>query len=69
MSIENGYSALIENMYERIDAIFMPVISRQIIKRGKNKIVKFVGKDLVLNEKFRLFLHTKLSNPHDPPEV
>jgi len=69
MSIENGYSALIENMDERIDAIFMPVISRQIIKRGKNKIVKFVGKDLVLNEKFRLFLHTKLSNPHYPPEV
>jgi dynein heavy chain len=69
LSIENGYSALIENMDERIDAILMPVIARQFIKRGKNKIMKFAGKDLVLNEKFRLFLHTKLSNPHYPPEV
>lgn len=69
MSIENGYSALIENMDERIDAILMPVIARQFIKRGKNKIMKFAGKDLVLHDKFRLFLHTKLSNPHYPPEV
>ena len=69
LSIENGYSALIENMDERIDAILMPVIARQFIKRGKNKIMKFAGKDLVLNDKFRLFLHTKLSNPFYPPEV
>jgi len=69
LSIESGFSAIIENMDERIDAIFMPVISRQFIKRGKNKILKFVGKDLILNDKFRLFLHTKLSNPHYPPEI
>jgi hypothetical protein len=36
MSIESGYSAVIENMDERIDAIFMPVIARAFIKRGKN---------------------------------
>lgn len=69
MSLENGYSAIIENMGERIDAILMPVIARQFIKRGKNKIVKFAGKDLTLSDKFKLFLHTKLSNPHYPPEV
>lgn len=69
MSIENGYSAIIENMNERIDAILMPVIARSFIKRGKNKIIKFAGKDLILNPNFKLFLHTKLSNPHYPPEI
>lgn len=69
LSIENGYSALIENIDERIDAILMPVIARAYIKRGKNKILKFGGKDLMLNDKFKLFLHTKLSNPHYPPEI
>lgn len=69
LSIENGYSAIIENMSERIDAILMPIIARQFIKRGKNKILKFAGKDLTLSEKFKLFLHTKLSNPHYPPEI
>merc|ERR1712183_730493 len=31
--------------------------------------MKFGGKDILLNEKFRLILQTKLSNPHYPPEV
>jgi dynein heavy chain len=47
----------------------MPVIARQYVKRGKNLILKFAGKDLVLSKDFKLFLQTKLSNPHYPPEV
>lgn len=69
LAIEHGFSAIIENMDERIDAIIMPVVARQFIKRGKNKIVKFAGKDLTLSNTFKLFLQTKLSNPHYPPEV
>jgi len=63
-SIENGYSALIENMGEKIDAILMPVVSRSVVKKGKNLLMKFGGKDLTLHPNFKLFMHTKLSNPH-----
>ena len=69
ISIENGYSALIENMDEKIDAVLMPVISRATIKRGNKKIMKFGGKDLTLDKNFKLFMQTKLSNPHYPPEI
>lgn len=69
MAVENGYSTIIENMDEKIDAILMPVISRSYTKRGKNKIIKFAGKDLILHPAFKLYLHTKLSNPHYPPEI
>lgn len=69
IAIENGYSALIENMGESIDAILMPCIARSFIKKGKSKILKFAGKDLTLHPNFKLFLQTKLSNPHYPPEV
>ncbi len=31
--------------------------------------MKFSGEDLVLHEHFRLFMHTKLANPHYPPEI
>jgi len=31
--------------------------------------MKFGGKDLNLHENFNMFLHTKLSNPHYPPEI
>jgi dynein heavy chain len=69
VAIENGYSALIENMGESVDAILMPVIARSFIKKGKSKILKFAGKDLSLHPNFKLYLQTKLSNPHYPPEI
>jgi dynein heavy chain, axonemal len=56
-------------MGESVDAILMPVIARSFIKKGKSKILKFAGKDLSLHPNFKLFLQTKLSNPHYPPEV
>ena len=62
-------SVLIENMGDRVDAIIMPIVARAFIKRGRNKIMKFAGKDLMLSPDFKLFMHTKLSNPHYPPEV
>lgn len=31
--------------------------------------MKFGGKDLLLSAEFKLFMHTKLSNPHYPPEI
>jgi dynein heavy chain len=38
-AIENGYSVLIENMGEKVDAILMPVVSRAVVKRGRNLII------------------------------
>lgn len=66
---KNGYSVLLENLDEQIDATLNPIIARNTFKRGKNRILKFGGKDLVLHENFRLFMHTKLANPHYPPEI
>jgi len=68
-SVENGNPVLIENMGETIDAVIQPVYSRAIIKKGKNKYIKMGDKELSLNPNFNLFLHTKLSNPHYPPEI
>jgi len=46
-----------------------PVISRTAIKRGNKKVVKLGDKELVLSPNFKLFMQTKLSNPHYPPEI
>jgi dynein heavy chain len=36
---KNGYSVLLENLYEQIDATLNPIIARNIFKRGKNRIL------------------------------
>ena len=45
------------------------MISRATVKRGHRMYVKLGETEVEFNPKFRLFLHTKLSNPHYPPEI
>jgi len=68
-AIEAGQSVLIENMENNIDAVIQPVYSRAIIKKGKSKYIRLGDKELTLHQNFKLFMHTKLSNPHYPPEI
>lgn len=68
-AVEAGEPVLIENMDNSIDAVIQPVYSRAVIKRGKSKYIKMGDKELQLSPNFNLFLHTKLSNPHYPPEI
>merc|ERR1719162_743208 len=56
-------------MGEKVEAVLAPVISRTAIKRGNKKVVKLGDKELVLHNMFKLFMQTKLSNPHYPPEI
>merc|ERR1719472_386758 len=69
VALDQGKSVLIENMGEKIDAVLSPVISRTTIKRGNKKVVKLGDKEIVLSPNFRLFMQTKLLNPHYPPEI
>merc|ERR1711862_507653 len=69
MGLDDGTPVLLENLDDNIDPIIMPIVARNTFKRAGKKYMKFGGKDILLNEKFRLILQTKLSNPHYPPEV
>ena len=68
-AIEAGNPVMIENLDNSIDAVIQPVYARAVIKRGKNKYIKMGDKELQLNPNFNLYLHTKLQNPHYPPEI
>lgn len=68
-AIEAGQPVLIENMDEKVDAVLAPVYGRVIIRRGKSRYIRLGDKELTLHNNFKLFLHTKLSNPHYPPEI
>ena len=68
-AIEDGVPFLIENMGESIDPSLMPIISRMSIKRGSKKFIQIGDAEVEINPAFRLYLHTKLNNPHYPPEI
>lgn len=68
-AVEGGQPVLIENLENNIDAVLQPVYARAIIKRGRSKFIRLGDKELSLHANFNLYLHTKLSNPHYPPEI
>ena len=68
-ALENGYTILIDNIGESVDAVLNPVIQRAVIRRGKKMYIKLGDTEVEFHKDFRLYLHTKLSNPHYPPEI
>jgi len=69
VSLDTGKSVIIENMGEGVDAVLQPVIARNTIRRGKSKLIKLGDKEINFSPNFKLFLQTKLANPHYPPEI
>jgi len=67
--IENGIPLMIENLQDDIDAVLDPVVARQTIKRGRNIVMKLGDSEVDYDPNFKLYLQTKLSNPHYKPEI
>ena len=40
-----------------------------MLRRGRQSIVKLGDKEVDYSPTFKLYLQTKLSNPHYPPEI
>ncbi|RLN66715.1 hypothetical protein BBP00_00002023 [Phytophthora kernoviae] len=68
-AVEYGHSVVVENMGEKVEVCLWPVISRSTTVRGHKTQLKMGDKLVELHSEFRLYLHTKLSNPHYPPEL
>ncbi|GKT34970.1 Dynein beta chain, ciliary, partial [Aduncisulcus paluster] len=67
--LSEGKPVLIENIGESIDAVLDPLIQRNVIKKGRTKFIKLGDKEIEYDPKFRLFLQTKMANPHYTPEI
>ena len=62
-----GTPLLIENLGEEIEPVLDPLMGRLLIKKGK--AIKIGDKEVEYSPNFRLFLHTKIANPHYKPEL
>ena len=68
--IQLGKTVLIENIGQELDAILEPLLARAIIKKGRNSFfIKLGSEEIEYSPTFKLYLQTKLSNPHYRPEI
>lgn len=68
-AITFGNPVLIENILEDTDPAIEPILLKQTYKQGNRMMLKLGDSTLEYNKEFKLYLTTKLRNPHYLPEV
>ncbi|CAB3253984.1 unnamed protein product [Arctia plantaginis] len=68
-SIQLGYPVILENIREMLDAVLEPVLLRNVFRSGGIDCLKFGDNILEYSHDFRLYITTRLSNPHYLPEI
>jgi dynein heavy chain len=69
MAVQNGHVLMIEAIGEEIDPLLDPLLGRQYVKKGRSFVVKIGAEDVELANGFKLYLQTKMLNPHYKPET
>jgi dynein heavy chain, axonemal len=64
-----GKPMLVENIEEEIDPVLDPVLEKAIVRSGKGWKIALADKEIDYTDTFRMFLTTKLPNPHYTPET
>nr|PNR26425.1 hypothetical protein PHYPA_031000 [Physcomitrium patens] len=72
-TLENGVRfgriILLENILEVLDPALEPLLLRQTFQQAGQEVIKIGDNIIPYHQHFRLYLTTKLRNPHYPPEV
>lgn len=68
-AIQFGTPMLIQDLGQEVDPALEPVLSKSTTKQGNRRVMRLGDKEIDYNPEFKLYLTTKLNNPHYPPEV
>ncbi|XP_074107880.1 dynein heavy chain 2, axonemal kl-2 [Cotesia typhae] len=68
-ALQFGEPVLLQNIGEHVDPILNPVLLKSFAKIGDAEMIKFNDKMISYNDNFRLYITTKLANPHYSPEI
>jgi dynein heavy chain len=70
LAIQYGFPFLFENLDEYIDPVIDPVLEKNLTTAANGRQqVKLGDKDVEWDPNFRLYMTSKLSNPHYGPEI
>jgi dynein heavy chain, axonemal len=59
----------LQDILEEMDPVLEPVLAKAFIKRGNQTLIKLGDKEVDFNPDFKLYITTKLQNPHYTPEI
>ena len=68
-AITYGMPYLLQDVEEELDPALEPVLNKAIVKQGTRKMIKLGDSMIDYSDDFKMYITTKLPNPHYTPEV
>ena len=68
-AIQFGNPVLLENVPESLDPILESILLKQVVLAGGVATIRLGDSTIEYDKNFRLYITTKLRNPHYPPEL
>ena len=68
-AVQYGFPILLQDILEEIDPALEPVLSKSVLKIGNRVVMRIGDKELDYSPDFKLYITTKLANPHYTPEI
>ena len=69
LPLENGFPVLIESIENEVDPMLDPVLEKQIIHKGRARLIILSDQEMDYDERFRLYMTSRLANPLFSPEL
>jgi len=67
--LQEGSPVLIENVENEVDPMLDPLLEKQITIKGRSAILKLGDQEFDFDLKFRLYMTSRMANPHWSPEL
>ncbi len=67
--IRLGLPLLLEDLSEQMEPALEPILQKAIFKQGARKLIRLGDSDVDYDDLFKLYMTTKMPNPHYLPEV
>jgi len=67
--IRLGLPLLLEDLSEQMEPALEPILQKAIFKNGARKLIRLGDSDIDYDDQFKLYMTTKMPNPHYLPEV
>ena len=68
-AVTHGQTVIMPDVGEDIDPTLYPLLEKAVVKVLGRWMIKLGSKDIEYNDKFRMFITTRMSNPHYTPDV
>ncbi|WIA13292.1 hypothetical protein OEZ85_006876 [Tetradesmus obliquus] len=68
-AVQFGRPVLLADVMEEMDPVLEPLLAKAFIRRNNQLLVKIGDKEVDFSPEFKLYITTKLANPHYTPEV